>query len=135
MKIAAFYHEEVVKSGDDPLRLVLNFRSLDAIESETGRPFDGILHELTNPEHVPATSLVSRVVWGMLREHHPEVDIDQATTLVNGRTAAAIGLAMGKLFENAFPRADLAKPKGRSANPKQPRGASNPTSSHGAASA
>jgi hypothetical protein len=130
--IQAFRHEEVVKIGDDALRLVLNFRALDAIESETQRPFDTILNQLTTRGAIPPTSLVSRVVWGLLREYHPEIDIDQATGLTNGASAALIGVAMGKLFETAFPRAAAPDPKAKSANPRKPRGASRPSSSRGA---
>jgi hypothetical protein len=130
--IQAFRHEEVVKIGDDALRLVLNFRALDAIESETQRPFDTILSQLTARGAVPPTSLVSRVVWGLLREHHADIDIDQATGLTNGADASAIGVAMGKLFETAFPRAAAPDPKAKPANPRKPRGASKPSSSRGA---
>jgi hypothetical protein len=130
--IQAFLHEEVVKVGQDTLRLVLNFRALDAIESETQRPFDTILGQLTTRGAVPPTSLVSRVVWGLLRQHHADVDIDQAAGLVNGPDAPAIGVAMGKLFETAFPRAQPVDPKAKPANPRKPRGASKPSSSRGA---
>ncbi|RZM11810.1 MAG: hypothetical protein EOP67_66610 [Sphingomonas sp.] len=132
MTLQAFRHEEAVTVGDDALRLVLNFRALDAIESETQRPFDTILHQLT-AGGIPPNSLVSRVVWGLLREHHAEVSIDQAAGLVNGDAAPAIGMAMGKLFETAFPRAKPADGKAKPAHPRKPRGASKPSSSPGAA--
>ncbi|MEG3177052.1 hypothetical protein U1872_12490 [Sphingomonas sp. RB3P16] len=129
----AFYHEEAVKVGDEVLRLTLDFRALDAIESHTNRAFDEILHQLTARRAVPPNSLVARVVWGLLRTHHPEVDIDQAMGVVNGPSAGAVGIAMGTLFEKGFPRAKPGDAKAKPAHPRKPRGASKPSSSHGAA--
>ena len=132
MTLAAFRHEEAVTVGDVPLRLVMNFRALDAIESETGRGFDGILRQLTAPGADPPNSLVCRVVWGLLREHHPEIDIDQAAELVNGPAAPAIGVAMGKLFETAWPRATPPSDGAKPAHPRKPRGRSKTSSPDGA---
>jgi len=134
--IPTFYNEEVVKVGDDTLRLVLDFQALDAIERETKRPFDGILQELTSGAETAASALSSRVLWGLLRRHHPDLDIGQATWLVNSASAPALGIAMGGLFESAFPRADPPKPgKVKPAHPRKPRGASKATSYPGAVSA
>lgn len=130
--IPAFYHEEAVQVGEVTLRLVMNFRALDAIECETQRGFDGILKQLTAPGGEPPLSLASRVVWGLLREHHPEIGIDQAATLVNGPSAPAIGVAMGLLFERAWPRATPTDGKAKPAHPRKPRGRSKPSSSPGA---
>lgn len=134
--LAAFYHEEPVTVGDDTYRLCMNFRGIDAIESSTGRPFDGILQEFTSGDASPTISLQGRVVWGLLREHHPSVTIDQVATLLFSPASVQIGMAMGKLFDNAFPRAEEPKPgKDKPAHPRKPRGASKATSSPGAASA
>lgn len=133
MSLLGFRHEEAVAVGEDRLRLVLNFRALESIESETQRDFDTILRQLTTAGTTPPTSLVCRVVWGLLREHHPEIDIDQTLALINGPAAVQIGEAMGKLFETAFPRARPDDGKAKPANPRKPRGASKPSSSRGAA--
>jgi hypothetical protein len=134
--LAAFRHEEQVTLGDDTYRLAMNFRALDAIESETKRSFDGILRELTTPGAEPPMSLQGKVVWGLLREHHPEVTLDQSITLILGPAGVQIGMAMGSLFETAFPRAEAPKPgKDKPAHPRKPRGASKPTSSPGAENA
>ena len=132
MSLAPFYHEVAVPLEDETFRLVLDFAALDAIESETGRPFDGILREFTSPGAEPATSLQAKVVWGLLRRHHPDIALDQVLTLIYSTASSAIGIGMGKLFETAFPRAEPAKKKAKAANPPKPRGASRTTSSPGA---
>lgn len=134
--IPTFYHEEVVKVGDDTLRLSLDFLALDAIERETQRPFDGILQELTSGAETPANALSSRVVWGLLRTHHPDIDIGQATWLANSPSNVALGVAIAKLLESAWPRAEVPKPgQAKPAHPRKPRGALKRTSSPGAVSA
>jgi len=133
--IAIFYHEVAVAYEGETLRLALDFLALDAIESATDRSFDGILRELTTPNVEPTTSLLSKVVWGLLRQHHPDITLDQVPTLLYSDASTAIGIGMGKLLETAFPRAEPAKGKAKPANPRKPRGASKSSSSRGAASA
>lgn len=135
MTLAPFYHEVAVPYADETYRLVLDFAALDAIESETGRTFDRILQEFTTPGAEPATSLQAKVVWGLLRRHHPELTLDHVPTLLFSEASVAIGVGMGKLFETAFPRADPQAKKAKPANPRKPRGASKPTSQPGARSA
>lgn len=128
----AFYHEEAVKVGEEALRLTLDFRALDAIESHTGRAFDDVLRQLTASGTAPPHSLAARVVWGLLRTHHPEIDIDQAMGLVTGPSTGVLGIAIGTLIEKAFPRAMPADAKAKPAHPRRPRGASKTSSSPGA---
>jgi len=133
MTIAAFYHEEQVTVGDETLRLVINFAALDAVESLTGRSFDRILAEFTDegepgrPAKEPGVALQGKVVWGLLRQHHPELSLDQVAGLLFGPTSAKIGAAIAKLMAAAFPPAEAAAEKAKAANPPEPRGAS-PTS-------
>ena len=126
MTIAAFYHEEQVTVGDETLRLVINFAALDAVESLTGRSFDRILGEFTG-EGEPGMALQGKVVWGLLRQHHPELSLDQVACLLFGPPSAKVGAAIAKLMAAAFPAAEPADTKAKAANPPVPRGAS-PTS-------
>ena len=125
--LAAFYHEEQLTVGDETLRLVINFAALDAVESLTGRAFDRILADFTKPDAEPQLSLQGKVVWGLLRQHHPEITLDQVAALLFGPTGARIGAAIAKLMAAAFPAAEPADPKAKGANPRRPRGASNPS--------
>ena len=122
MTIAAFYHEEQVTVGDETLRLVINFAALDAVESLTGRSFDRILGEFTG-DGEPGISLQGKVVWGLLRQHHPELSLDQVAGLLFGPTSAKVGAAIAKLMAAAFPPAEPADGKAKGANPPEPRGA------------
>ncbi|KQM88658.1 hypothetical protein ASE67_02645 [Sphingomonas sp. Leaf23] len=125
--LAAFYHEEQLTVGDETLRLVINFAALDAVESLTGRAFDRILADFTKKDAEPQLSLQGKVVWGLLRQHHPEITLDQVAALLFGPTGARIGAAIAKLMAAAFPAAEPADPKAKGANPRKPRGASNPS--------
>lgn len=133
MTLAAFHHEQAVKVGGDTLRLVLNFGSIDAIEGLVGRGFDTILPELVGSDARPPLGLQGRVVWGLLREHHPEISLDQAATLLFGEASMSVGIAMGALINAAFSPADPTKAK--PANPRKPRGASRSSSKPGVAKA
>lgn len=117
-----FYHEEAVKVGDDTLRLVINFRAMDATESLIGRPFDEILKEMSSGS--PTLSVQGKVVWGLLREHHSDLSLDQVMTLLFGEPCVTVGYAMAKLLKSAFPAAE---PEAKGKNPPKPRGASRPS--------
>lgn len=126
--LQAFYHEAPVQVGDDTLRLTLDFGAMDAIEGQAGRPFDAIVKDLT--EQTATMSLQARVVWGLLRRHHPEISLEQAASLLFGNQGAAVGLVIGKLLSAAFASGEEVKTE--EARPRKPRGASNGSSSRGA---
>lgn len=130
--LASFHHEEVVTVGEDALRLVINFLALDAIESAVGRGFDTILRDLTSSSARPAIGLQAQVLWGLLREHRPDITLDQAAALVIGPTNTAIGMALGRLLASAFPAGEQ---KAKDPHPRAPRGASSNSSSPGASKA
>lgn len=127
--LQAFYHEATVEAGEETLRLTIDFAALDAIEGLTGKPFDASLQEMLGG--AAPMALQARVVWGLLRRHHPEVSLDQATSLLFGDTGAATGVAIGKLMAAAFAEPDKGE-KAKDARPPEPRGASKPSSTRGA---
>ena len=119
--LQAFYNEEAVTVGGDTYRLVINFRAIDATESLLGRSYNTILGEITSPD--APLSLVGKVLWGMLREHHPDVSLDQTASLLFGETGIKVGMAVSKLLNAAFSEAED-KPEAKGKNPRKPRGAS-----------
>lgn len=134
MTFAPFYHEAQVTVGDATLRLVINFAALDAVESLTGRGFDRVLAEFTGgdtapgvPAPEPGVALQGKVVWGLLRQHHPDISLDQVAGLLFGPASAQIGTAIAKLLTAAFPAAEPTPKKVKAARPPRPRGVS-PTS-------
>jgi hypothetical protein len=112
-----FYHEQTVEIDGETIRLAINFRAIDATEQLLGYGYDEILSEVQKPK--PPVGLTGKVLWGLLREHHPE--IDEILTLQAGNNGAITGLAVTKLFEAAFPEEEKGK------NPRKPRGASKPS--------
>lgn len=115
-----YYNEQSVEVDGEAYRLVMNFRTIDATESVLGgRAYDEVIEELLSGR--PSIGLQTRVVWGLLREHHPEVTLEQASSLARGKAGVAVGEAIGKLIDASFPAADAVKEKDR--NPPKRRGA------------
>jgi hypothetical protein len=112
-----FYNEEQVQVEGDTLHLVLNFRALDVIESLTGQKMSEILPQLIDPPH----ALVGKMLWGLLREKHESVSLDEAAGAAFGPDGAKIGLAMAALVTRAF---NLGGDEGKKKNPRKPRGTS-----------
>ena len=121
----AFYNERTVAAGDETLRLVINFRAIDAIESLLDRPFNDVLADLN--AGAPKLGMIAQVLWGFLREHHAELDIDQVTSLLFGSTGLAMGVTINELLAAAFPSESEGEAKAKGKNPRAPRGASKPS--------
>lgn len=122
-----FYHEQLVEVDGEKLILAINFKAITATERFLdGRGYDLILEELQSPGCPIETT--GAVVWGLLREHHPTVSIDEAASLLFGQNGMKVGLAISSLLESAFPTAEKVKGK----NPPKPRGALRTSSSVGA---
>lgn len=115
-----FYNEEQVKLDEETsLRLVFNFRAIDAIETLTGESMDAVAREVLSGE--PRLSVTGKVLWGMLREHHSDATLDEAAGLMfDKERAAPVGLAMGQLLLRAF----NIETKAKGENPPKRRGAS-----------
>lgn len=119
--VQPYYNEQAVTVGDETFRLVINFKTIDATESLLGgRSYDMILGEMLTGR--PSVGTQARVVWGLLREHHPEITLEQASALARGEAGERVGIAIAQLLNAAFPLADEPKAKGK--NPPQRRGAS-----------
>ena len=116
--------EELVEIGGETLRLALDFGALDAIEGQAGEPFDVIQRKLVSARKVPQ-SLQAKVLWGLLRRHHPDLTLDHAAAMVFDKASVVIGVAIGRLIDAAF-FADKDDAEGKP-NPPMPSGASEPS--------
>jgi hypothetical protein len=65
-------------------------------------------------------ALVGKVLWGLLREKHEGVTLDQAAGVGFGPDGAKVGLAMADILSRGFNLGGEAKEK----NPPKRRGAS-----------
>lgn len=111
-----FYHEGQVKVDGETLHLVCNFRAIDVIESVTEQKMSDILPQLLDPPH----ALIGKVLWGLLREKHEGVTLDEAAGVGFGPDGNTVGLVMGDVLRRAFNIGEKAK----DANPPKPRGRS-----------
>lgn len=115
----SFFNEAQIEVEGETLHLVLNFRALDVIESLAEQPIPAILPQLAGS---PPFSLVGKVLWGLLREKHPGITLDEAAGVAFGPDGAVVGLAIGDLLRRGF---DLGEAKAE--NPPKRRGASKPS--------
>lgn len=113
-----FYAEQTVVVDGETLCLAINFHAIDATEKILDRGYDELLEEIQQPH--AKIGVTAPVLWGLLREHHRELTLDHATSLLFGETGVTIGLAVHQLLTSAFPTAE--KEKGK--NPPKRRGVS-----------
>jgi hypothetical protein len=118
----SFYEEEQVKLEGGMLRLAINFRALGAIETLVEDRMDNIvLAVLTGAAPL---NVLGKVLWGLMREHHPETGLDDAAGLMFDKVSAVpVGLAISDLLRRAFHVETEAKGQ----NPPKRRGASKPS--------
>lgn len=119
----AFHNEQSVVVDGETFRLVINFKAIDATEQllkpQGYSGYDQILAAIQKPN--APVGLMGKVLWGLLREHHPDMPFDEILTLLFDKNGLTVGLALSQLLAAAFPE----KEKGK--NPRQPRGASKPS--------
>jgi hypothetical protein len=121
--VRAFYNEASVEVEGEQLTLVLNFRAIDVIESLAKQPMSDILKQL-GPS-VPY-SLVGKVLFGLLREMHDGVSLDQAAGVAFGPDGAKVGMAISDLLDRGF---NFGEAKGK--NPPKRRGRSQSSEKNG----
>lgn len=118
----SFYHEGQVEVEGETLHLVCNFRAIDVIESVTGESMDAILPKLAQSNY----SLAAKVLWGLLREKHEGITLDEAAGVAFGPHSAKVGIEMGDVLRRAF---NLGEAKGK--NPPERRGRSKSSEKNG----
>jgi hypothetical protein len=116
-----FYAEQTVVVDGETLRLVINFLAIDATEQLVGLDYDTILAELQKEGAL--TGLTVKVLWGLLRQHHSDLSLDQVATLIRGEAGLTVGLAVRELLAAAFSTEEKEKDE----NPPEPRGALSPS--------
>lgn len=105
-----FYHEQQVTTVDgEELTLAINFRAIDATEQLVKRGYDEILEDLQKDNGM--VGLKGKVIWGLLREHHPEYSLDHTLPLMRGENGVRMGLAIERLLHAAFPSVEKEKGK------------------------
>lgn len=118
----SFYHEGQVEVEGETLHLVCNFRAIDCIESVTGEKMSDILLQLADPPH----ALAGKVLWGLLREKHEGVTLDEAAGAGFGPEGHKVGVVVGDVLRRAF---NLGEAKAE--NPPKRRGRSKTSAKNG----
>ena len=113
MSLVAFGDEQQVQVGEETLTLRLDFRAITIMEGSLQSDMPTIVANFRSGR--PQLSVVGQMLWAILREHHPEVTLDQAAGLMFSKEAAKIGFALDALLERSFP---LAEDKAEDKKPK-----------------
>lgn len=95
-----FFNEEMVEVDGETLHLVLNFRAIDCIESLTGQTMNTIIGGAIGGD-MPL-SLSVKVLWGLLREKHEDLSLDDASGYAFGDDSGKIGMAVSELLSRGF---------------------------------
>ena len=101
MSLVAFGCEEQVTVGGEALTLRLDFRAISVMEGALQSDMPSIVANFRSGR--PQISVLGQMLWAMLREHHPEVTLDQAAGIMFADEAAKVGFALDALLERAFP--------------------------------
>lgn len=108
-------------SAGDVLTLAYNFDALCEVEDAAGKSIGDVLAEISRGS--PRLTTARALIYGGLREHHPEIELSDVGELLLTDGAAFTG-AMEKALSAAFPQA-----KGKqAANPPKPRRGTGSTS-------
>jgi hypothetical protein len=103
IELKPFCHEaEVLLADDFGLKLTINFRTIDRLEALLGKGMDELLGDLN-----ASISTMVKFAWGMTREHHPDLTLEQVAGLVLSKEhGQAICASIGNLVRRAFNIAD-----------------------------
>lgn len=130
--LTVFPDEELVDLGDVKLTLSLSFKTITVCE---GIMRDGQVIPMPYIagwmllEEIPAISDRAKVLWGLLREHHEQMTLDEVTGLMfTSKHANRLAFGMQALLGRHF---DFSAPKEKVKNPPKRRGPSKPSSENG----
>jgi hypothetical protein len=101
VSLVAFGCEEQVTVDGQALTLRLDFRAITIMEGALQSDMPSIVANFRSGR--PQLSVLGQMLWAMLREHHPEVTLDQAAGIMFANEAAKVGFALDALLERAFP--------------------------------
>lgn len=93
----------VTLASGEELTLRYDFNALAAVEEAADKPIAEVLGAMSNG--VPRLTVARALIYGGLREHHPEVDVKAAGELVLSDGKALVD-AMRKALASAFPQAE-----------------------------
>lgn len=94
-----FNSEQRVEFGGESLTLAIDFRTIDLIEESVGESMPAVMAKLSGD---PPTGVAAKIVWAMLRRHHPDLKLDLVGALMLGPHRNVIAGGMGELLSRAM---------------------------------
>lgn len=83
--------------------LKMGTKAMRKIEGATGKPMPLIGKELAD-EDKASIDLVTKVFWGALQHHHPDVSLDDCDDIIDDIGLGKIGPLINDAFEAAQPK-------------------------------
>ncbi len=104
MELKPFYHEaQIALSEDFTLHLVINLASTDRLERLLGKSIAEVIGEM-----MASVSVMTKVLWGVTREYHSDLTLDQVAGIIlpgdleKQELAEAVVATLGDLLRRAF---------------------------------
>ncbi len=98
--------------GEDTYRLRLSINELIEVEDITGLGIVQIANLFADPKTIKARD-VRAVLWGALREHHPDIDLLGAGEIMARARMQSTIDHVGRALQAAFPPAEGKEPPSR----------------------
>ncbi|WP_332717337.1 hypothetical protein [Pelagibacterium mangrovi] len=96
-----------IEAFDRTLTLRFSFNAMCEIEEHFDKSFDEVMSSL-NTKH-PRLTTLRGVLWGAMCENQPRPSLSNIGELVDELGAEAIGAAISKAMEAAFPKSDASE--------------------------
>lgn len=127
--------EVTFEAGGATYTMRLSVDALCSLEEITGKSIMVLAEELSDPERM-TLSRVRQVMAASLREHHPDLSLQDAGELIiaAGGLTAMVG-KIGEAFAAAFPEGQAGSGRGRPQKPGRRNGTGPASTATGAASA
>jgi hypothetical protein len=116
MELKPFYYEaQVALAGDFTLHLVLDLSAVDRLERLFDLDIDDVFAAMLS-----SVSVMAKVLWGLTRAHHADLDLNQVTGILlpgdpaKQDLAQAVAAAIGDLFKRALIVVPETKPQAKS---------------------
>lgn len=93
-----------IEAFDRTFTLRFSFNAMCEIEDHFDKSFDEVMTSL-NTKH-PRLTTLRGVLWGAMCENEPRPSLQNIGELVDELGAEAIGAAIGKAMEAAFPKSE-----------------------------
>ncbi|MDP3493971.1 MAG: hypothetical protein Q8R82_12725 [Hyphomonadaceae bacterium] len=107
--------ELALQRGASDLILLFDINAMCEIEEQLGLKPDAVVASFNGNMSL---TVLRKLLWGALREHHPEIDLKECGRIIQELTWPVVAEKLGEAIRLSFPEHD---PKATPASPQPPR--------------